>query len=68
EGLTDNEENEIMEFMRYAMLKNNQELRKKVTESAIKKMEYEQGFQYSDLLILFDDLSVPAVINKIFKR
>lgn len=68
EGLTDNEENEIMEFMRDAMLKNNQELRKKVTECAIKKMEYEQGFQYSDLLILFDDLSVPAVINKIFKR
>lgn len=68
EGLTDNEENEIMEFMRYAILNNNQELRKKVTECAVKKLEYEQGFQYSDLLILFDDLSVPAVINKIFRR
>lgn len=68
EGLTDNEENEIMEFMRYAMLNNNQELRKKVTECAVKKLEYEQDFQYSDLLILFDDLSVQAVINKIFKR
>ncbi|OYQ66896.1 helix-turn-helix transcriptional regulator [Aerococcus sp. 1KP-2016] len=68
EGLTDNEENEIMEFMRYAMLNNNQELRKKVTECAVKKLEYEQGFQYSDLLILFDDLSEPTVIKKIFRR
>lgn len=68
EDLTENEENKIMEFMWYVMLNNNQELRKKVTECAIKKMEYESGSEYTDLLTLFDDLSVPAVIKKIFRR
>ena len=42
EDLTENEENKIMEFMWYVMLNNNQELRKKVTECAIKKWNMNQ--------------------------
>ncbi|MGM0214240.1 hypothetical protein IGI42_001781 [Enterococcus sp. AZ109] len=68
EGLTEINEIEIMRFMRHAMLYNNQELRKKVIECAKKKMKLDSGSQYDDLLILFDDLSMPSVIERIFRR
>lgn len=66
ENLTEKEKREVRNFRTLALLQNNQELREKVKQCAIDKMEEENSSLYYELLMFFDDLSAQSMIDRIF--
>lgn len=68
ENLSDKEHSEVMGFANLALLNNNQELKEKVKRYAIKKLRSDSELPYCDLLVFFEDLTMPSAVQKIFGK